>query len=50
MNQSSSTAQEVPNLLKALAILSDETAKRYAVDLEGLKPYWESEKRLHFSR
>ena len=26
--------------LKALAILSDTTAKRFAVDREDLKPYW----------
>ena len=44
------TAQVAPDLLKALAILSDTTARRSAVDQEDLKPYWKSEKRSHFSR
>ena len=38
----------VPDLLKALAILSDTTIRRSAVDAEDLKPYWKSEKRPHF--
>ena len=37
-------------LPKALAILSDITVGRSAVDQEDLKPYWKSEKRPHFSR
>ena len=47
---SSPTAQVAPDLLNALAILSDTTVKRSALDQEGLKPYWKSEKRLQFSR
>ena len=35
---------------KALAILSDITVRRYAVDPEDLKPYWKTEKRPQFSR
>ena len=35
---------------KALAILSDTTVRRSAVDQEDLKRYWKSEKRPHFSR
>ena len=46
---SSATAQVAPDLLKALAVLSDTTVRR-SVDREGLKPYWKSEKRPHFSR
>ena len=45
MDISSTTARIVPDLLKALAILSDLTV-RSAVDREDLKPYWKSEKRL----
>ena len=41
---SSATAQVAPDLLKALAILSDTTVRRSAVDREDLKPYWKSEK------
>ena len=33
-----------PDLLKALAILSDTTVRRPAVDQEHLKPYWKSKK------
>ena len=47
---SATTAQVAPDLLKALAILSDTTVRRYAVDWEGLKAYWKSEKRPHFFR
>ena len=47
---SSATAQIASDLLKALAILSDKTVGRSTVDQEDLKPYWESEKRLHCSR
>ena len=41
---SSATAWVVPDLLKALAIFSDTTLRRSAVDREDLKPYWKSEK------
>ena len=41
---SSATARIVPDLLKALAILSDITVRRSAVDRENLKLYWKSEK------
>ena len=37
---SSATARVAPDLLKALAILSDTTVRRFAVDREDLKPYW----------
>ena len=43
-------AQEPPDILKALSILSDTTIRRSKVDPENLKPYWKSEKRSHFSR
>ena len=41
---SSATARVAPDLLKALAILSDTTVRRSAVDQQDLKPYWKSEK------
>ena len=41
---SSAIAQVAPDLLKALAILSDTNVRRYAVDREDLIPYWKSEK------
>ena len=47
---SSATAQVVPELLKALAILSDTIVRRSAVDREDLKPYWKSKKRPDFSK
>ena len=47
---SSTTDQVAPELLKALAILSETTVRRSAVDGEDLKPNWKSEKRPHFSR
>ena len=34
----------VLDLLKTLAILSDATVRKSAVDREGLKPYWKCEK------
>ena len=43
MDISSATARVAPDLLKALAILSDTTVRRSAVDREDLKPYWKSE-------
>ena len=36
----SATVQLVPDLLAALAILSDATARRSEVDWKDLKPYW----------
>ena len=47
---SSATAPVAPDLLKALAILSDATVRRSAVYPEDLKLYWKSEKIPHFSR
>ena len=41
---SSATARVSPDLLKALAILSDTTVRRSAVDRQDLKPYRKSEK------
>ena len=41
---SSATARVAPDLLKAIAILSDTTVRRSAVDWEDLKQYWKSEK------
>ena len=43
---STATAWVAPDLLKALAILSDTTVRRSAVDQEDLKLYWKSEKSL----
>ena len=40
MTSISNHAQVAPDLLKALAILSDLTIRRSAVDPEDLKPYW----------
>ena len=45
---SSATAWVVPDWLNALAILSDTTVRRSAVDQEDLKPYWTSEKNATF--
>ena len=47
---SSATAWVTTDLLKNLAIWPDTTVRRSAADRENLKPYWKSEKRLHFSR
>ena len=41
---SSATVQVAPDLLKTLAILSDTTIRRSAVDHEDLKPYLKWEK------
>ena len=46
---SSATAQVAPDLLKALAILSDTTVTKSAVHQEDLKQYWKPEERTHFS-
>ena len=45
----SATVWVAPDLFKGLVILSDTTVRGSAVDQEDLKPYWKSEKRLHFS-
>ena len=45
LGYSSATARD---LLKALAILSETTVRRYAVDREYLRPYWKSEKKSTF--
>ena len=45
---SSATVQVAAHLPKVLAILSDTTVRRSAVDLEDLKPYWKSEKKATF--
>ena len=44
------TSRVALDLLKSLVILSDTTVRRSAVDREGLKPYWKSEKRPDLSR
>ena len=44
MDISSTTDRVAPYLLYALAILSDKTVRRYAIDWEDLKPYLKSEK------
>ena len=41
---SSATAQVAPDMLKALAILSDTTVRRSGVDQEDLKPYGNQKK------
>ena len=46
---SSAKARVAPELLKALAILSDTTVRRSAVDREDLKLYW-NHKKGDFSR
>ena len=42
------TAQVAPELLKALAILSDTTVRRSAVDRKEQELYWKSEKKATF--
>ena len=44
MDISIATARVVPELLKALAFLSDAAVRRAAVDREELKPFLKSEK------
>ena len=46
---SSATAEVAPDLSTS-PNNSVTTVKRSAVDQEGLKPYWKSEKRPHFLR
>ena len=48
MDISSVTARVAPDLLKAVAILSDTTVRRSAVDRKAPKPYWKSEKKARF--
>ena len=48
MDIPSVTVRVAPDLLIALAILSDTTLRRSEVDREDLKPYWKSEKRPNF--
>ena len=48
LNISSTTDRVTSYLLKILAILSDTTVRRYAVDREDLKPCCKSEKMPHF--
>ena len=40
------TAWVAPDVLKVVAVLSDTTVRRSAVDREDLKSYWKSEKGL----
>ena len=47
---SNASASVAPDVLKALALLSDTTMKRSVVDQEDLKTYWKSQNRPHFSR
>ena len=49
MDISSATARVAPNLLKALAILSDTTVRRSAVDQEDLKNHTGKQKKGHIS-
>ena len=44
LNISSATTRVAPDLLKALAILSDTTVRQSAVNWEDLQPYCQSEK------
>ena len=50
LNRSKATAMVAPDLLNALAILSDTTVRISAVDWEDLKPYSKLEKRSYFCR
>ena len=45
---SSVTARVAPDMLKALAIVSDKTVTRSAVGQKDLKLYWKSEKKATF--
>ena len=42
LDMSRATTRVAPDLLKALAILSDTTVGRSGVDQEDLKPFWKS--------
>ena len=48
MDISSATAPVALDLIKDLAVLSDTTVRRSAVDREGLKAHWNSEKKATF--
>ena len=48
LDVSSATAWVALDMLKALAILSDATVRRSAVDWEDLKPYWKLKKKTTF--
>ena len=50
MDISSAIYWVVPDLSKALAVLSDTTVRKSSVNQEDLKPYRKSEKSTHFSR
>ena len=50
MDISSATARVAADLLKALAVISDTTVRKSAVDKKDLKQYWKSDKIPHFSR
>ena len=49
LGKSNATARVAPDLLKALAILSDTILRRFAAVWEDLKTYSKSEKRSHSS-
>ena len=49
LDMASATTRVAPDLLKALAILSDTTVRKSSVDSEDLKPYWKSEKKGQIS-
>ena len=49
LDLSSATAQVAQDLLKAVAILSDATVSRSAIDREDLKPHWKSKEKPDFS-
>ena len=48
LDLSSATARVAPDPLKLLAILSDTTARRSAVNRIDLKPNWKNEKKTTF--
>ena len=50
MDISSAAAWVAPDLIKALAILSDKTVSKTAVDRKDLNSYWKSEKMPRWSR
>ena len=50
MDISSATARVAADLLKAIAVISDTTVRKSAVDKKDLKQYRKTDKRPHFSR
>ena len=48
MDISSVTTGVAPDLLESLAILSETTVRKSAVNWEDLKSYWKSENKPHF--